>query len=442
MAKKIEGFFWTAPLEASPDFSPEDPLALDYLAQQIGQWLFPGFTSRTSRAGYYPMVLYGLSLCEDAAERYGVSRRDRPVQELFEKWEKFWALAVAHYHEGDIPREDVMRGLRGVTREYRKMGSALHLDYKLLARQLELGGLGAYLSSLRHFRLVEPGGLRPTPLGREIAANFWFGEDENRNRTRYHSYALYAIDPELSRVPDMHGNLSLWRLGQTACLSRIRERNAIQRELWRIMFKENRDGTTLPLVKVIIEAHKKNIADARTILKGILSNRWESVIEPDLKTLVHLAFHFSEIMTTLRFLFDDLFKSTIERGYVVDVDEIIQVWLSPQRLDRLRVKANNLIKSPRFTKLASLPMHGAAFVKFVRQLSEAPPIDMIYAFIKLHDVIQKERTRGRGWIQIQEDKLIVELTSYKAWRLSDEDWMNDYKIGPIRSILFDLGKLR
>ena len=70
MAKANENIFWTAPLESSSDFTPEDPLALDYIAQQIGLWLFPGLTSRTSRAGYYPMVIYGLKLCEDAIEQY------------------------------------------------------------------------------------------------------------------------------------------------------------------------------------------------------------------------------------------------------------------------------------------------------------------------------------------------------------------------------------
>ena len=65
MYKIIESLFWSAPLEKSQDFSAEDPLALDYLSQQIGLWLFPGFTSRTSRAGYYVMVMYGLSLCRE-----------------------------------------------------------------------------------------------------------------------------------------------------------------------------------------------------------------------------------------------------------------------------------------------------------------------------------------------------------------------------------------
>lgn len=56
--------FWSAPLASDSDFTAEDPLALDYLAQQVGLWLFQGFTTRTGRAQNYAVVLYGLSLAD------------------------------------------------------------------------------------------------------------------------------------------------------------------------------------------------------------------------------------------------------------------------------------------------------------------------------------------------------------------------------------------
>jgi hypothetical protein len=51
------GMFWSAPHALDSDFTPEDPLALDYLGQQVGLWLFKGFTTRTSRAKNYAVVL-------------------------------------------------------------------------------------------------------------------------------------------------------------------------------------------------------------------------------------------------------------------------------------------------------------------------------------------------------------------------------------------------
>lgn len=36
-----DGLFWSEPLALDSDFKKEDPLALDYLGQQVGLWLFP-----------------------------------------------------------------------------------------------------------------------------------------------------------------------------------------------------------------------------------------------------------------------------------------------------------------------------------------------------------------------------------------------------------------
>ena len=442
MDKIIETLFWSAPLEESPDFSPEDPLALDYLSQQIGLWLFPGFTSRTSRAGYYAMVIYGLSLCREAQTHYEIHERDDIFQKLFENWEKFWALAVTHYHNSNIPSEDVMRGVRGVKRAYDHMGSYLHLDFPLLSRQLELGALGAYLSSLRHFRLVERGELRLTPLGRDIANRFWFRPNENIRERSYHAYALEALNPQKTKVPEKRGNLSLKKIGEIAKLSNIQNRNDLQEMLWNILFKENRDGTTFPLSQVILAANKKNVFDAKGILGGIKTNKWSVKINSELKEKAHLAYHFGELISTLRFLFDIIFKTTSENGYVISLDQIVAKCLPNQRLMNLKRKINNIIHSPRFSKLTILPMHGEAFVPFIRKLADVQAPDIVRELITLHDRIQRERTRGRGWIQHSQDKVIVELTSYRAWKLDDKNWMNDFKIGPVRSLLKDLGKLQ
>jgi hypothetical protein len=441
LAKTNDNIFWTSPLEISFDFTPEDPLALDYIAQQIGLWLFPGLTSRTSRAGYYPMVIYGLKLCEDAIEKYGLSRRDRAILDLFEIWERFWALAITHYHYGEVPSEDVMRGVRGVSRAYDNMRSSLSLNYTLLSRQLELGALGAYLSSLRHYRLIEQGGYRPTPLGLEIADSFWFEMDENIQKKVYHSFALKAMDPKRKSIPEKFGILTLRGLGKMSRLSRIRDRSKMQTRFWNILFQENRDGTTLPLTKVIVEANRKDVTDAKEILGGILGKRWKTPIEPDLMNLVDLAYHCGELMSTLRFLFDNLFKTAVEHGYVINAKEIIPIWLTPKRTKNLNRKIKNLVNSPSFSRLASLPMHGAAFIKFLRQISRSQPKVILAELVRLHDLIQRERTRGRGWLKIQDGKVIVELTSYRAWKDTDEKWMNDFRIGPLRSILADLGKI-
>ena len=61
---------WNTRLEDDADFLPLDPLALDYLGQQVGLWLFPALTTRTDRAQYFAVVIYGL---------YTVALRWKPV---------------------------------------------------------------------------------------------------------------------------------------------------------------------------------------------------------------------------------------------------------------------------------------------------------------------------------------------------------------------------
>ena len=112
------GMFWSAPLASDSDFTAEDPLALDYLGQQVGLWLFRGFTTRTGRAQNYAVVLYGLHLADKAVRKYGYAGDDETRTWLFERWERFWALATLEFRSGQLSRgnEDAMHGVRGATR--------------------------------------------------------------------------------------------------------------------------------------------------------------------------------------------------------------------------------------------------------------------------------------------------------------------------------------
>jgi len=87
--------FWTSPLGLDSDFTAEDPLAFDYLGQQVGLWLFKGFTTRTARAQNYAVVLYGLNLAEKAVTKYGYSGDDETRTRLFERW---WCRRAYHRH--------------------------------------------------------------------------------------------------------------------------------------------------------------------------------------------------------------------------------------------------------------------------------------------------------------------------------------------------------
>ena len=86
--------FRTSPHPDEGDFTPEDPLAIDYVGQQLGNDLWPGFTTRTDRAGYYVMVCYGLRIVDEIIAEHGLPRGDLERRRQFGRWERLWAVAI------------------------------------------------------------------------------------------------------------------------------------------------------------------------------------------------------------------------------------------------------------------------------------------------------------------------------------------------------------
>ena len=138
-------------------------------------------------ARYYSVVCYGLMICEKAIEKYGYSMNDKTVSRLYELYEKYWAYAVVISYEGNIKERDdnekELRGKRGAIKAVSNGLKTLGDSYRLLSRQLELGGLGAYRSSLEKFGLIKSSSLSLTMRGHELAESFMPVGD--RMRTQY-----------------------------------------------------------------------------------------------------------------------------------------------------------------------------------------------------------------------------------------------------------------
>src|SRR5688572_26982971 len=117
LARPAEVLLWAAPLPGESEFVLEDPLALDYLGQQVGYFLLPALTTRSGQAQYFAVVLYGLDLAERALKEYGLPDDDDERRRLFERWERLWALATLESCNGTLGRghPDAMRGARGVS---------------------------------------------------------------------------------------------------------------------------------------------------------------------------------------------------------------------------------------------------------------------------------------------------------------------------------------
>lgn len=206
-----KSIFWGAAVTGDSEMATEDPLALDYVAQQVGMLLLPPFTTRSTRAQGFAMVAYGLHLVERAIDAQGLSDTDEIRRELFERWERFWALATLEHRGGPLPRgdRDAMRGVRGAQRAWSDGSRPLPLDFQMISRQQELGSLGAYLVPLRRSGLVVDGTVITSPNARAVTSSSRSSESSSPSEPS--SAALSR-----SRAPSMPAWTARWTRPATA----------------------------------------------------------------------------------------------------------------------------------------------------------------------------------------------------------------------------------
>lgn len=440
--------FWSSSLSPASEFVAEDPLALDYVAQQIGLWLLPGLTTRTSRAGYYPMVLYGLTLAEEAVDRFGLPKRDAFIQGLFERWERFWAMAVGRLHRGRIPSEDgdAMRGINGAKRAARSSpGERVPVNYKLIERQTELAALGAYLSSLRFYELVQEGTLVPTKPGRDLAGLFW-GDGGHPLQGSFREYALKAMEPSRKTLPARHGTFMIERVGELSRLGVVRKRPKLQRTLWQALFaapsrKASPDHTP-ELAGLLVSAAQEGVTSPKEIMVGATRGRWGEAVGSDLRRLLRLAVVFEDFAAWARATFDGIYRRVHDAGYILSRQRLTAEALPTEVCARGARLAARLIDHPSAAKLAGLPAHGAGLLRFASACVSASPEVVLESLLAFHQRVQTDRRHTGGWLRTEEDKIVADLTGYTAARASAAGWTHDFKLGALRSLLRDLGRLR
>ena len=444
-AQKIppEELFWSEPLELESDFKKEDPLALDYLGQQVGLWLFRGFTTRTDRAQYYAVVLYGLHLADKAVRKYGYPGDDGTRTRLFERWERFWALATLESRGGDLERgdEDAMRGVRGATRAWRGGNTPLPLDFPLISRQSELGGLGAYLSSLREYGLVFPGSLRITPAAREMLDSFW-SESRERNWSHlYEEYARKALNFEAPTIARSSGRLTLAGLGERSRLSSLvrRGRTAQQERLWNALFVVARDGSTHPLAERLVAAHGDGVDAPETLLEGLLAGRWEK-LAPDLFNKVEVALAFGRLARALLLRFDRAYGYLDEHGWVADLDSVAEASFPSNRVAELRGLCKTLLSARDAQRFRDLQYHGPDFLTLVEKLTTSGTTDSLNHLLKYHRSVQRSRRGGGAWLRVEQRKLVVQVAGYNGHK--SEPGFPGFKLNVVRRLLADLGRIR
>jgi hypothetical protein len=435
---------WTLPRLPSADFTPEDPLAIDYLGQQVGNWLWPGFTTRTSRTGYYVMVVYGLKLAEELIERHGLPRTDATVRLIFERWEKLWALAICASYDGEVPGEDGLRGLRGTQRYFEEArGGEFHLDFRLLARQLELGALGAYLTSLRRHGLVAENRLRPSPLGAQLADRMWGGPGSVHNAS--HQFVLENLARDARTVQQQVGRVTLTSLGERARLSRLASRQDVQQLLWRQLFISHPPPADLALLPVMAEclvaAHADGVHQPRPFLEGLLAERW-GPLDSSLKEVIAIAMNYGDLSSHLRSAFDRAYRAVVDGGlqapfaevaarafpdeYREETSRVVETWRGNQEAQR---------------RFAALSTHGAGFVACLRSMAVRDPESALTSLLDLHLRVQRDRGHRSGWLRHDGTLVLLEMAGYRRWSLDPAQWVVGYKHGAMVQILRDLGRI-
>ena len=432
---------WSAPFTQDGDFTPQDPLAVDYLNQQVGNWLFPGFTTRSSRAQYYAVVLYGLRLAEEAIAEYGEPNDDATRVALFERWERLWALSVLESHGGQLGRghPDAMRGIRGAKRAWRPGKGPLPLDYPLISRQQELGGLGAYLTSLRTYKLVVHGDYRLTPLADPIVDAFW-SEDRGTGRVSpLHQLALAALDRNRDTIPRKQGRASLSGLGRRARLSALveRERTQQQHRLYTRLFDEAPDDTTLAISRLVEDAYANDITDTEQLLLHAL----DSTRDDRLTELLQFALAYGHAARDTLATFNRIYETVLSRGWVAKIDDVVAEALATEHLQTWKTSAATFLDAPLQAQFRNLPVHARGFADLLHEVRTTPdnPTALLQALLRYHDRVQIDRRTGPGWLRHESGHLVADVTRYTGHR--GEASFPNLKMGVVRQLLRDCGRI-
>lgn len=433
---------WSGPRLDGGDFTPEDPLAIDHLHQQLGNLLWPGFTTRTGRAFYYVVVCYGLRTVDELLHKHGIPATEDNRRLWFERWERLWALAICESFDGAIPNSDAMRGKNGVVRAWRTSGGRRPLDYPLISRQLELGALGAYRSSLVEHGLLSPDVLRPTPIGAELAGLMWDGDDMG---DELDAYARASLEPGREEAVERYGRTTLRSFGYRCRLSVVRQRPSLQAKLGALLFDDHPPPIKLrvlpEMATLLVSARADGGGDARTFLAGICDGKW-GMPSADVRRNARVALVFGDLASALRSCFDRAYRAVLDGGYQLALSHAADAALPD--VDAVSHVVECLAawrETPQAAQLVREEAHGSAFAAAVAALDPVRATDFLASLLALHRLVQASRGKSGAWLALDGDRVLMEAGNYRSWSLDGHDWVVNFKQSSMTGLLQDLGRV-
>lgn len=436
----ISTLTWSAPRQEATDFAPEDPLAIDHLQQQLGNLLWPGFTTRTSRAFYYVMVCYGLRVIEDLLLHHHLAPTDDNRRTWFERWEKLWALAICASYDGTIDAADAMRGRNGVLRAWRSRAGRLPLDYQLISRQMELGAMGAYRTSLVEHGLLAAGALRPTPIGADLATAIW-GEDDAREELD--AYVRECLAPGRTEALDRVGRTTLKSFGLHCRLSIIRQRPALQARMRELLVEGHPPPVSLRVVpemaRLLVAATRADAPGPRAFLGGIVASTWGTPSD-EVARNARVALIFGDLASALRACFDRAYRAVLEGGCQASVQDAARAALPDlDTVDHLATCLSAWRATPEAAQILRNEVHGHPFCAAATALDPSQPVEFLEHLLLLHRQVQIARGKSGAWLTRSGDRVLLEATSYRSWSLDGRHWVISYKLATMTELLRDMG---
>jgi hypothetical protein len=333
-----------------------------------------------------------------------------------------------------------MRGVRGATRAWFSGTKPLPLDFPLISRQSELGGLGAYLSSLREYGLVFPGSLRVTPAAKEIIDSFWSEPRDRDMSGLYEDFALSALDLNATSIIRKNGRLTLAGIGSRSRLSSLVNQNrSIQQErLWNALFVASRDGSTLSLANLLIDAEADEVDDPEELLEGLLTNRWGS-LSPDLLRRVEVANAFGKLARLLLQRFDRAYGYVDEHGWVADFHDVANASFPGSEANKVRSLCSALLSLHDARRFRKLQYHGSEFISLLGNLTSSGPSESLEHLLSYHRSVHRSRRGGGSWLREEQGKLVMQVAGYNGYK-SDAAFPG-FKFNVVRQLLRDLERI-
>ncbi len=423
---------WTkyAPLEN--ESSVTDPLAFDYFAQLLGNIVLPSFTTRTSRARYYSMVCYGIYISKKYLEQQNKSYYEKDILRIFKTYEKYWASSVVAHYNGELierdKQESGFRGKRGAIKAYLEGEKTLGPNFKFLSRQLELGGLGAYRTSLESLEIIDSS-LNLTQKGEKLAKSFISQEN-------YDKLILQAIEEE--KVIERKGKVSLKSFGYHTHLDgfkRYKDYHEGEKQLLREYILDNpKNITSIRYILKNYDYHRNNVLHTIEAIASatVINNKEKNIVE-GYKTILafeNLAILFNRLWCTI-------IKKAEEQFGNISLEECSMI--CKEQLDVIyeNEMINELTTKQYYYKICE-SYHGSLFQHFIDNvmIKRDDYALVIMELVKYHNRIMEKRNSG-SWIIIDGKKLIV-TTGYDYPKKTENLlYLHSYKIPNIISLIED-----